>query len=267
MKVITQRMDAPMKILAPFTPLAVGIAGLIMVGAALAAPAISKAVADAVANPDRPDADRARDANRKPAEVIAFAGLKPGDKIADIVPPPGYYSRIFSSVVGPKGHVYGFFPSELKALARIPFPADGSLPYPKFPNVTAVVAPMNQFAAPEPLDMVWLSDNYHDLHDPFMGPADLALVNAAVFKALKPGGVYLVLDHAAEAGSGLRDTNTRHRIDEAVVKSEVEAAGFKLVAETDLLRNPADPHTAAIFDPSIKGKTDQFVLKFRKPRG
>jgi predicted methyltransferase len=128
------------------------------------------------------------------------------------------------------------------------------------------LAPANDFAAPAPLDLVWISDNYHDLHDPFLAPADLAKINAAVFKALKPGGIYLVLDHAAPAGSGLADTNTLHRIDEAVVKSEVEAAGFKLVGESDALRNPADDHTKAIFDPVLRGHTDQFILKFRKPK-
>jgi len=247
-------------------PLALGLTSLIAVGGALAAPAISKSIADAVANPDRPAVDVARDADRKPAEVIAFSGLKRGQSIADFIPGTGYYSLMFSGVVGPKGHVYGFYPAELANFIKKPMPPNGAAPFPKFPNVTAVVAPVNQFAAPAPLDMVWISDNYHDLHDPFFAPADLAVINAQVFKALKPGGVYLVLDHAAEAGSGLRDTNTRHRIDEAVVKSEVEAAGFKLEAESDVLRNPADTHLLLIFDPAIRGKTDQFILKFRKPK-
>jgi len=245
--------------------LAAALAALAVSAIAVAAPTTPAAIAAAVANPDRPDVDRARDVNRKPAEVIAFAGLKAGDKVAEIIA-PGYFSRIFSAVVGPTGHVYAFLPTELKAVSKQPLPPDGAAPFPKFANVTAVVAPINQFAAPEPLDLVWISDNYHDLHDPFFGPADLALVNKAVFKALKPGGIFLVLDHAAEAGSGLRDTNTRHRIDEAAVKTEVEAAGFNLVGESDALRNPADTRLIAIFDPSIRGRTDQFILKFRKPR-
>ena len=237
----------------------------VLAASALAAPAIPAYVASAVANPARPDADRQRDEARKPAEVIAFAGLKPGQTIADFIPGTGYYSRIFSGVVGAKGHVYGFYPAELKTFIKQPLPDDGQKPLAGFDNVTAVVAPANAFAAPGKLDMVWISDNYHDLHDPFFAPADLATINTAVFKALKSGGVYLVLDHAAEAGSGLRDTNTRHRIDEATVKTEVEAAGFKLVGESDALKNPADTHLVAIFDPSIRGHTDQFVLKFRKP--
>ena len=250
-----------MKALLPF---ALGL--LLAVGGALAAPSISPTIAAAVASADRPDEDRARDANRHPAELVAFSGLRPGQAIADFIPGTGYFSRIFSGVVGAKGHVYAFFPAELKNFIKKPLPDNGVQPYPKFANVTAVVAPVNQFAAPAPLDMVWLSDNYHDLHDPFFAPADLATINAQVFKALRPGGIYLVLDHAAEAGSGLRDTNTRHRIDEATLKSEVEAAGFKLEAESGVLRNPADTHLAPIFDPSIRGKTDQFVLKFRKPK-
>ncbi len=115
--------------------------------------------------------------------------------------------------------------------------------------MTTLVSPVNAFAPPEPLDLVWISDNYHDLHDPFFAPADLAVINKAVFKALKPGGVYLVLDHRAPAGAGLSDTNTLHRIDPQSVKAEVEAAGFRFVGESDVLHNPDDPLTKAIFDP------------------
>jgi predicted methyltransferase len=115
------------------------------------------------------------------------------------------------------------------------------------------------------VDVVWTSQNYHDMHDSFMGPPDIGKVNAAIYNALKPGGVYIVLDHAADAGSGLRDTDTLHRIDPAAAKKEVTAAGFEFVGADDALKNPADPHTKNVFDPSIRGKTDQFVFKFRKP--
>jgi predicted methyltransferase len=229
---------------------------------ALAAPANITA---AVADPNRPDADRQRDANRKPAEALAFAGVAVGARVADFIPGTGYYSRILATAVGPNGHVYGFFPSELSHFIKTPLPPNGVAPYPAYPNVTALVAPVNQFAPPEPLDLVWISDNYHDLHDPFFAPADLAVINKAVFAALKPGGTYVVLDHAAPNGSGLADTNTLHRIDEASVKSEVEAAGFVYDGESDALRNPADTRDKSIFDPSVKGKTDQFILKFHKP--
>jgi len=112
---------------------------------------------------------------------------------------------------------------------------------------------------------VFTSQNYHDYPDPFMGPTDVAVLNKAVFKVLKPGGLWVIVDHAAQAGSGMRDTNTTHRIDEAAVKAQVLAAGFELVGESDVLRNPADDHTLKVFDKAIRGKTDQFTLKFRKP--
>ncbi|MGH8181956.1 MAG: class I SAM-dependent methyltransferase [Steroidobacteraceae bacterium] len=242
------------------------LAALITVAVARESPSVPRYIATAVANPDRPAADRQRDATRKPAEVIAFSQMRPGSTVADMIPREGYYDRIFAGVVGSAGHVYGFSPTELKnILKKVPLPDNGATPDPKFPNFTALVAPANDFAPPVPVDLVWLSDNYHDFHDPFFAPADIAKINAAVFKALKPGGIYLVLDHAAAKGSGLRDTNTLHRIDEASVKAEVEAAGFQLVGESDVLRNPADDHTKSIFDPSIRGRTDQFVLRFRKP--
>jgi predicted methyltransferase len=223
---------------------------------------ISAAVADSA----RPEADRARDANRKPAECLTFAGVKPGDRVADLIPGNGYFTRLFSKAVGAKGYVYAYMPSDIDEIYRkhgltIPPAAD-----PNYPNVSYIHAPVAKFVTPEKLDIVWTSQNYHDLHDKFFGPADIPAVNKAIFDSLKPGGVYVVLDHAADAGSGLRDTDTLHRIDEAAVKKEVEAAGFKLVAESDILRNPADPHTDNVFKPAIRGKTDQFILKFRKPR-
>jgi predicted methyltransferase len=253
-----------MKLLAQ---VATGVATAAIAATAIAATAIPGYITAAVANPNRPDADRQRDDARKPAVTIAFSGMKPGWAIADYIPGAGYYDRIFSGVVGAKGHVYGFYPAELKTFIKTPLPADGSKPFDKFDNFTTLSAPANDFAAPAPLDLVWISDNYHDLHDPFFAPADLAKINAAVFKALKPGGIYLVIDHAAPAGSGLADTNTLHRIDEASVKTEVEAAGFQLAGESDALKNPADTHLTKIFDPAIRGHTDQFILKFRKPKG
>jgi len=198
--------------------------------------------------------------------VIAFSGMKPGWTIADCIPGTGYYERIFAGVVGPKGRVYAFYPSEIPNFRKeVQLPPNGTTPWLGAPNITAVVAPANDFAAPAPLDLFWISDNYHDLHDPFFAPADLAKINAAVFKALKPGGVYLIVDHRAEAGSGLSATNTLHRIDEAAVKTEVEAAGFQLAGESDVLKNPADNHSLGIFNPAIRSHTDQFILKFRKP--
>jgi predicted methyltransferase len=222
-------------------------------------------IANAIADPDRPADDKARDSARKPAECIAFAGVRPGDKVADLMPGKGYFTKIFARVVGPKGWVYAFYPSEIDSMyARhklvVPPPDN-----PRYPNVSSLHFPIVSFVAPEKLDVVWTSQNYHDLHDKFFGPVDIAAFNKAVFNALKPGGVFIVLDHVAEAGSGVRDTDTLHRIDPAFVKAEVEAAGFKFAGESDVLRNPADPHTALVFDKSIRGHTDQFVYKFRKP--
>ena len=235
-------------------------------GAATAADSkIPVYVAAAVADPDRPEADRAHDADRKPAEVIAFAGVKPGDKVADLIPGRGYFTRIFAKVVGPKGWTYAFFPSDLDAIYvkdKLTIPP---APDQNYTNVSYIHAPIAKFVAPEKLDLVWTSQNYHDLHDKFFGPADVPAVNKAIFDALKPGGIYIVLDHVAEPGSGLRDTDTLHRIDSATVKKEVEAAGFKFVGESNVLRNPADPHTAVVFDKAIRGHTDQFIYKFRKP--
>jgi predicted methyltransferase len=111
---------------------------------------------------------------------------------------------------------------------------------------------------------VWTTQNYHDFHN--IQGLDVATINHAIFAALKPGGIYFILDHAAEAGSGTRDTNTTHRIDEEAVKQEVKAAGFELAGESAILRNKDDPHTGKVFEPPIQGHTDQFLLKFRKPK-
>jgi predicted methyltransferase len=223
-------------------------------------------IAAAVADPARPADDTKHDADRKPADMLAFAGVKTGDKVADVIPGGGYFCRLFSAAVGPKGAVYGYMPSEFAKFSKTPLPATGTHPDTARPNITFLTGPMNSFATPEKLDIVWTSQNYHDLHDDFAAPSDLAVINKAVFAALKPGGVYIVLDHSAADGSGLAATNTLHRIDAAQVKKEVEAAGFKFEGESNALRNPADPRTANVFDASIRGHTDQFIYKFRKPK-
>jgi predicted methyltransferase len=230
------------------------------------AAATPAAITAAVADKTRPDTDTKRDADRKPAEVMTFIGVKPGDKVVDLIPGGGYFTRLFSDVVGPKGAVYAFTPAEFAKFSKTALPASGAHPDPARPNITFLTSAMNDFAAPEKLDVVWTSQNYHDLHDDFAAPSDLAVINKKVFAALKPGGVYVVLDHSAVAGSGLAATNTLHRIDAATVKSEVMAAGFKFDGESKVLANPADPRTANVFDAAIKGKTDQFIYRFRKPK-
>ncbi len=233
---------------------------------ASAAQSVHDVIAAAIADPARPDSDRKQDANRKSLEVLEFAGVKPGDRVADFIPGGGYVTRLFSKIVGQNGHVYAVVPEELIKMRDTADAAVKAIAAdPAYPNVTVLREPVNDFKAPEKLDMVWTSMNYHDLHDTFLGPANMAMLNKAIFDALKPGGIYLVLDHAAEAGSGLRDTETLHRIDPAAVKKEVLAAGFELEAQSDILHNPDDDHTTKVFNPAIRGKTDKFIFKFRKP--
>jgi predicted methyltransferase len=240
-------------------------AGVLVVasGAALAADAPPN-IAAAVADSGRPAADTALDGARKPAEILAFIGVKPGMRVVDVWP-GSYWDRLFSKAVGPSGHVYMFLPTEAAKAENIPVPANGSAPLPDYPNVTENAASVNALSTSEPVDVVWIRQNYHDLYDPFMGPADVPAFNKAVFNALKPGGVFVIVDHSAPDGSGLADTNTTHRIDAAVVKKDMAAAGFKFVGESNVLRNPADTRDKKVFDPSIRGKTDQFVYLFRKP--
>jgi SAM-dependent methyltransferase len=133
-----------------------------------------------------------------------------------------------------------------------------------YANVTVLQQPLATVSVPAPVDLVFTAQNYHDLHN--VPSLDIAVFNKSVFDSLKPGGYYVVLDHSAEAGSEVRDTSTLHRIDEATVKKEVMAAGFEFAGSSNILANAADPRTAKVFDPSIRGKTDQFILKFRKPK-
>jgi len=228
---------------------------------------VSKEIAAAVADPARPQADRDRDADRKPAESVAFAGVKPGQTVVDLIPGSGYFTRIFSAVVGPSGHVYAVPPPKRPdAPADRPDPAaavQAIAADPHYGNVTVQQEKLTDLSLPAPADVIWTSQNYHDIHN--APNVDVVAFDKKVFDALKPGGVFVVLDHTAEKGSGFRDTNTLHRIDPEAVKKEVESAGFKFVAQSEVLRNPNDPHTAKVFDPTIRGKTDQFILKFRKP--
>jgi predicted methyltransferase len=225
-------------------------------------------VAKAVADPARPDADKQADAQRKPAETLTFAGVKPGQSVAELLPGRGYFTRLFSKIVGPKGHVYAFPPPRRpNAPADAPNPAAAVTAIAEdagYSNVKVATFSPSKLDVPAPVDMVWTSRNYHDLHN--IPNADIAAFNKAVFDALKPGGIYIVLDHAAIAGSGTQATSTLHRIDPEAVKSEVTAAGFVLVGQSDVLHSVDDQHTAPVSDSSVKGKTDQFILKFRKPR-
>ena len=212
-------------------------------------------IAKAVADPARTAEDKNRDVARKPGEMMAFAGVKPGDKVAELFPGGGYFTRVLSPLVGPKGKVYtGVQPAELeKATAA----AANS-------NVTPLPYTGADFKTPEPVDVVFTAQNYHDLHLKRFN-LDVAAANKALFDTLKPGGTLIVIDHVAATGAPVEVADTLHRIDPAIVKKEVEAAGFVFEAESGAIRNPADDHAKAVFDPAIRGHTDQFVYRFKKP--
>ena len=227
---------------------------------------ISPTVAAALADPARA-MDVATDARRKAGPLLAFSRMKKGDLVVDLIPGNGYFTRLFSKIVGPKGHVYALWPAEyareagsnVKDMEKMGKARD-------FSNVTTIAdQPAAKFSVPQPIDVMWTSQNYHDYPDKFMGSVDPVAFDRAVFKALKPGGVFIVVDHVAEHGSGMRDTDTLHRIDPAIVKTQVTSVGFVLEGETDVLRNPIDTHKLAVFDKSIRGRTDQFAFRFRKP--
>jgi predicted methyltransferase len=217
-----------------------------------------------VADTSRPEADRALDASRHPAELLAFLNIRPGDTVADIWP-GDYWDRLFADAVGPTGKVYATHLADADEAEHHTTPPAGSMPLAEHPNVTVAVTRASSFSLPSKADVIWFRQNYHDLYDKFMGPADVPAFNKAVFQALKPGGRFVIIDHSAPDGSGLASTDTTHRIDPAVVKADMAAAGFKFVGESDALRNPADDRTKLVFDPSVRGKTDQFVYVFLRP--
>jgi predicted methyltransferase len=236
--------------------------------ASTAAPAYTAApgyIGAAINDPERAD-DKKDDARRQVAAVMAFTQVKPGDAVLELVPGTGYWTRVFSAIVGPSGHVYTVWPNEMDKFSAKSYANWQSLvATPHYKNVTLLKEPAAFLSVPQKVDVAFTSQNYHDYHDPFMGPVDMNAFNKRVFDALKPGGVYVIIDHVAPQGSGAADTDTLHRIDPLLVKKEVEAAGFKFDGESNALRNPNDPHTAKVFDPSIRGKTDQFIYRFRKP--
>ncbi|MFS3137467.1 class I SAM-dependent methyltransferase [Gluconacetobacter sacchari] len=252
----------------------------VMMGAAVAAAAIAPAgaqsplyqgrrgaavgIAAAVANKDRPAEDVARDKDRKPASLLAFAGLKRGMNVADVMPGRGYFTRLFSNVVGGEGHVWAVVPTGL--VAKKPAAADAVkaiAAMPVFSNVSVVIQPLDALSLPRPLDLAWTSQNYHDVY--YGAGADAALAfDKSVFAALRPGGAFIVVDHVADPAVG-GDVTKLHRIDPAIIRRQVEAAGFHFESESKVLANPNDAHDLPVFDPAIRGHTDQVVLKFRKP--
>jgi len=226
----------------------------------LAQTAPSAAYQSAVADTLRPADEVARDPLRHPAEMLAFAQVQPGQKIADIRPGAGYFTRLFSRVVGEGGHVYAFVPN--KTAERENPRADALVA--AYPNVSRVNGDLDAMTFDQPLDLVFMSQEYHDFHIPRFG-VDVTKMNADIFKALKPGGLFVVIDHQAAPGSGNTAVETLHRIEGAQLRREVEAAGFVFDGETSAVANPADDHSLNVFDEAIRGKTDQFVYRFRKP--
>ncbi len=221
----------------------------------------------AIADSERPDTDRKQDSERKPAEVLAFTGIKPGDTVVDLMPGSGYYTRLLSKIVGPTGKVYALQPVEMdKAAPRGVLSLRSFAGTTAYPNVEVLVQPVTALSVPAKANVIFTSQNYHDLHDPFMGSPDMARLDRSLLDVLKPGGVLIVLDHAAAAGSGSSHTDDLHRIDPAIVKTEVTGAGFVFDGESDALRNPGDNHELGIRDPSVRGHTDRFLFRFRKPK-
>ena len=235
-----------------------GAAALAVASFAQAAKPRASDFAAALANPERPEADRARDSDRKPAEVMAFAGIRPGLRIAEVAPGGGYFTRLLGQAVGASGHVFGLGPRPSPAVEG--WAASHA-------NVSYTVAAGGSIPVTEPVDMVWTTLNYHDFKNAKLGESDAAIeTDKAAFRALKPGGIYLIIDHAAAPGAGASQTSTLHRIEPAFVRREVEGAGFVLDAQSDLLRHPADDHLTRVQESGIRGKTDQFIFRFRKPR-
>ncbi|MDB5739808.1 MAG: methyltransferase [Alphaproteobacteria bacterium] len=246
---------------------------LFLAGAALLASstlvmAKSDTIKAAITDSGRPEADTKRDDLRKPAAMLAFAGIGPGKVVVDLLPGGGYFTRLFARAVEPGGRVYAYFgvqyDKRLKDQGKDPDAQFTDLKA-TYKNLGVIHGPLAQFVTPQPADVVWTSDNYHDMHNASYA-MDVNEVNKAIFKSLKPGGYYVIIDHEAAETTGDDVTEKLHRIKLSTTRKEVEAAGFKLVAEGKDLVNSADAGTERVFEADVRGKTNQFMLKFQKPR-
>lgn len=222
-------------------------------------------IAAALADAGRPAAEKERDAARHPGELLAFAGVKPGDKVADFIMGGGYFTRILAKTVGDKGRVYAYQPAEFIQY-RAAYADEQKAAVAGYANVTPLSDSLATVKFAEPLDAIVTVQNWHDLHLKMSPPGFAAAMAKRLYDTLKPGGVLLVVDHVATNDPGFTAPDKLHRIDPAAARAEIQSAGFKFDGSLPLLANPADPHTASVFDASIKGKTDQFVYRFRKPR-
>ena len=247
--------------------LAAAVAVLVTAGGAYAKPTANQMAA--VADKGRPEADSKRDADRKPAEMLEIAGVKQGQTVVDLIPGGGYFTRIFSKAVGPKGTVYAVGgparPVDPSKPAPPPAGPDVIAADPNYANVKSIHAPLaGGLSVPTPADVVFTAQNYHDVNH--VAGIDMLKFDKSVYDALKPGGVFFVLDHAAGVGAAPDPEDKLHRIEPSIVRKQVEAAGFKFESESKLLANAADDHTKTVFDSAIRGHTDQFIYKFRKPK-
>lgn len=220
--------------------------------------------AAALADPQRPAADRERDAARHPAELLAFAQVDRGEKVGDYIMGGGYWTRILSNAVGPQGRVYAFQPAEFIGF-RAAYGEEQDAAVAGRANAVPLRASIAAPGFPEPLDTLITVQNFHDLYLDAMPAGTASKSVAALYAAIKPGGTLVVVDHSAAAGSGISAASTLHRIDKQAAIAALTGAGFKLEAESDLYAAPDDPRTANVFAPEIRGKTDQFALRFRKP--
>lgn len=216
-----------------------------------------------LASPLRTDADRARDAARQTEIALGFAGIQPGWKVADMIMGGGFFTRTLSAAVGPEGRVTAWQPAEFVAFQASY--AEAATAADALANVDVIRSPIGAPEFPSGLDLVFTAQNYHDLHLQPFAEDTAARVNAAVFSALKPGGSYVVIDHHAIDGADASTPSTLHRIDTDRVVREVEAAGFVMAEMSPALWNDEDPRTANVFDVSIRGRTSQFMIRFRKP--
>lgn len=231
----------------------------------LPAQTVSPAIKAALADPARPKADTDRDAARHPGELLAFAGIKPDMKVADFMMGGGYFTRILAKTVGPKGHVYAYQAAEFIGF-RPAYADEQKAAVTGYANVTPLAMKLGEVAFPEMLDAIITVQNYHDLHLSAWPAGTAEAVGKRLYNALKPGGTLLVVDHVGPADPGFAVPGKLHRIDPAAARAEIEKAGFRFVGESKLLADPADPHDKNVFDPAIRGKTDQFVFLFQKPK-
>jgi predicted methyltransferase len=244
-----------------------GLLGASLLSGAAVAAAIPAYIEKAVSDPARPADDVKRDAGRHPAELMQFAGIHPGMVVVDLLPGNGYFTRMFSKAVGPQGRVYAYFglqyDARLKSQGKDPDNQFTDLKA-AYPNLGVIHGDLVNFVTPEKVDLVWTSDNYHDMHTKAYA-TDPVAVDKAIFASLKPGGIFIDVDHRAVKGAGAGAPEALHRMDEDIAKQEIESAGFKLVAESKILTRPSDDDSKRIFETGEHDNTDQMVLKFRKP--